>query len=142
MNSQKGLPAIDNNLYQLHIDLQLRQLENDASVRLNEKEKLKTILTSLRGVNGNILHSIFREIFDNSVDLRDADNHVEQMDFETILENVQNTNIAEKADIESAKPKENLEHADTSGQIKEDEGEKIIEVPKAKQRNSSNSKST
>lgn len=90
----------------------------------------------------DILHSIFREIFDNSVDLRDADNHVEQMDFETILENVQNTNIAEKADIESAKPKENLEHADTSGQIKEDEGEKIIEVPKAKQRNSSNSKST
>lgn len=51
MNSQKELPAIDNNLYQFHIDLQLRQLESDASVRLNEKEKLKTILTSLRGVD-------------------------------------------------------------------------------------------
>lgn len=51
MNSQKELPAIDNNLYQFHIDLQLRQLESDASVRLNEKEKLKIILTSLRGVD-------------------------------------------------------------------------------------------
>ena len=63
MNSQKGLPAIDNNLYQLHIDLQLRQLENDASVRLNEKEKLKTILTSLRGVNGSKIGNWDKDTF-------------------------------------------------------------------------------
>jgi hypothetical protein len=63
MNSQKELPAIDNNLYQLHIDLQLRQLESDASVRLNEKEKLKTILTSLRGVNGSKIGNWDNDIF-------------------------------------------------------------------------------
>lgn len=86
----------------------------------------------------DVLHSIFREIFDNSVDLRDVDDHVEQMDFTTIVDKAQDANIVETVDIEIVKPQENLEHADTSGQIKKDEEEKIIEVPKAKQRVRSN----
>lgn len=86
----------------------------------------------------DVLHSIFREIFDNSVDLRDVDDHVEQMDFTTIVDKAQDANIIETVDIEIVKPQENLEHVDTSGQIKKDEEEKIIEVPKAKQRVRSN----
>lgn len=84
------------------------------------------------------MHSIFREIFDNSVDLRDIDDRVEQMDFTTIVDEAQDANIVETVDIEIVKPQENLEHADTSGQIKKDEEEKIIEVPKAEQRVRSN----
>lgn len=86
----------------------------------------------------DVLHSIFREIFDNSVDLRDVDDHVEQMDFTTIVDKAQDVSIVETVDIESVKPQENLERADTSGHIKKDEEEKIIEVPKAKQRVRSN----
>ncbi|CAO0793445.1 unnamed protein product [Mucor circinelloides] len=72
MNTQKSPYAIDNDLYQLYTDIQLRDVENDATISLDEKKQLKTILMSIKELDGNISYSIFQEIFRNSVEYRTA----------------------------------------------------------------------
>lgn len=51
--STQGPRAIDNDLYQLYTDIQLRDVENDATMSLSEKEQLTAILMSFREIDGS-----------------------------------------------------------------------------------------
>lgn len=53
MNTQKSPYAIDNDLYQLYTNIQLRDVENDATISLDEKKQLKTILMSIKELDGS-----------------------------------------------------------------------------------------
>ncbi|KAL7315290.1 hypothetical protein PS15m_006756 [Mucor circinelloides] len=96
MNTQKSPYAIDNDLYQLYTDIQLREVENDATISLDEKMQLKAILMSIKELDGNMSYSIFQEIFRNSVEYRTAIDQEQLMAYtNTIGQDVLDTDIAE-----------------------------------------------
>ncbi|KAK4513565.1 protein phosphatase 2A regulatory subunit cdc55 [Mucor velutinosus] len=78
MDTQRSTRAIDNDLYHLHTDIQLRDVENNIDMSLDEKEQLKAILISIKEIDGNISYPIFQEIFQNSMGYRTA-NDQEQL---------------------------------------------------------------
>ncbi|KAI8640426.1 hypothetical protein BD408DRAFT_445194 [Parasitella parasitica] len=109
-------PSIDGSLYQFHIDIQLRLLENDATILTSKKETLRKILQSLKQVDGNALYPIFNDIFHNSIDHRFADNQADAK-FSEQVDNNENVDpaIAEPQSEPQAQRKQTLR---TSKRIK------------------------
>lgn len=53
MNTQRSPYTIDNGLYHLYVDIQLRDIENDVTMSLHEKKQLKAVLMSIKEIDGS-----------------------------------------------------------------------------------------
>ncbi|CEP16728.1 hypothetical protein [Parasitella parasitica] len=122
--------TIDGSLYQVHIDIQLRQLENDASIIASKKEPLRKILQSLKQVDGNTLYPIFNDIFYNSVDYRSVNSQVDRTAYASSTAQVQAASNNEKVNTATTEPQSEPQPEHKQNTSKHAKGKnKQIKVP-------------